>query len=127
LTSQNSSHNVRTSSTVCSSLTFHPHKLLLYGGISTGGLFCWDLTKSELVKSMEAHFSVVTAFSISSCGLKGVFCGWDALFVVWDLTLHCKESTVSVFIPLKGMVMMEHSLKVVLATGDKLTLTLLLK
>ena len=121
LTSQNFSHNFRTSSTVCSSLTFHPHKLLLYGGFSTGGLFCWDLTKSELVKSMEAHVSVVTAFSISSCGLKGVSCGWDAVCVVWDLTLHCKVSTVSVFIPVKGMVMMDHSLKVVLATGDKLT------
>ena len=61
---------------------FHYHKLLLYGGFSTDGLFCWDLTNSKLVQSMEAHFSVLTAFSITPCGLKGVSSGRDAMCVV---------------------------------------------
>ena len=59
-----------------------PHKLLLYGGFSTGGLLCWDLTNSKQVQSMEVHFSVVTAFSIAYCGFKAVSCGIDAVCVV---------------------------------------------
>jgi len=121
LTSQYYTHNFRTSGTVCSTLTFHPQRLLLYGGFSTGGIFCWDLTNSKLVQSMEAHFSVVTAFSITSCGLKGVSCGRDAVCVVWDLTTHTKLSTIPVFSPVEGMVMVQDSsLKVVLAAGEKL-------
>ena len=37
-------------------------------------------------QSKEAYFNVVTAFSITPCGLKGVSCGRDAVCVVWDLT-----------------------------------------
>ena len=59
-----------------------PHKLLLYGGFSTGGLLCWDLTNSKQVQRMEVHFSVVTAFSIAYCGFEAVSCGIDAVCVV---------------------------------------------
>jgi len=120
LTNQYYTHNFRTSSTVSSCLTFHPHKLLLYGGFSSGALICWDLTTSKQVQSMEAHFSAVTAFSISTCGLKGVSCGRDAVCVMWDLSSHSKLSTVPVFSAVEGMVMMEN-MKVVLASGNKLS------
>ena len=67
---------------------------------------------------MEAHFSVVTAFSLTPCGLKGVSCGRDAVCVVWDLTSHIKVSIVPVFRMVKWVVMMDNRRKVVLTTGD---------
>lgn len=123
LTSQYYTHNFRTSSNLCSCITFHPKKLLLYAGFSTGALLCWDLMKSSVVQNLEAHFSTVTGFCISNDGLQGVSCGRDSVCVVWDLVTHVKVSTVPVFSSVEGMYLLpDQNLRAVLATEKSLSI-----
>ena len=121
LSSQYYTHNLRSPNTLVTTLTFNPTKLLLYVGHASGALACWDLTQSQLLHNMEAHFSAVTAFALDPDTSRAVSAGRDAVCVVWDLTTHTKLSTVPVFSPVEGMVMLEGSKRVLLAVEEKLT------
>ena len=120
LTSQYYTHNLRSPHTVVTVLTFHPTQLLLYVGHASGALSCWDLSQSKLLHNMEAHLSAVTALSISPDTNRAVSAGRDSVCVVWDLTTHTKLSTIPVFSPVEGLVMLEGSHRVMLALEDRL-------
>ena len=120
LSSQYFTHNLRSPHTVVTLLTFHPRDLLLYVGHTTGALACWDLAQSSLLHTMEAHFSAVTAFAISPDSKRAVSAGRDAVCVVWNLETHTKLSTIPVFSPVEGLVMLEGCERVLLAVEDRL-------
>ena len=120
LTSQYYTHNLRSPNTVVTVLTFNPRLLLLYVGHASGALSCWDLAQSKLVHNMAAHFSAVTALALSPDHSRAVSAGRDAVCVVWDLTSHTKLTTIPVFSPVEGLVMLEGCQKVLLALDDKL-------
>ena len=102
-------------------VTFHPSLLLLYAGFAGGGLFCWDLTTSRLAHTMTAHLSAVTGFAIAKDGSRAVSVGRDSVAVVWDLTAdHKKLSTIPVFGPAEGLVLMEDG-RAVVAEGSNLS------
>ena len=119
LSAQYFTHNLRTANNVCTTITFHPQRLLLYAGWVTGALTAWDLTSSKLLANMEAHYSAVTGFVITEDGNKAVSGGRDSVLVVWDLSTHTKVTTVPVFSPVEGM-LLTTGLTVVLATEQKL-------
>ena len=122
LSSQYYTHNLRTQHTVATCLVFHPAKLLLYAGWTTGALTAWDLASSKLAANMEAHFSAVTQLAISRGGERAVSGGRDSVVVVWDLATHTKLATVPVFGPVEGLQLLPGSLTVVLATEQKLAI-----
>jgi len=116
-------HNFRTTSNVCTVITFHPKKLLIYGGFSGGGLFCWDLTNSKLAHTMEAHYSAVTGFQISSDGDQAVSCGRDKVVILWNLEDHSRVKTVPVFDSMEGIALVPGAkVGALLACGTRLRL-----
>ena len=120
ITSQYYTHNFRTNNNVCTVITFHPEKLLLYAGWVTGAITCWDMSNSKLVANMEAHFSAVTSLCINDDASRAVSSGRDSVVVVWDLVANSKLSTVPVFSPVEGMMLLNNKLSVLIATEQKL-------
>lgn len=121
ITSQYYTHNFRTSHTVCSVISFHPHRLLLYAGWVTGAITAWDLTNSKLVSNMEGHFSAVTGLALTQDGLKAVSAGRDSVLIVWDLTSHTKLTTVPVFSPVEGALLLKGQFSVLIASEQFLS------
>ena len=57
---------------------------------------------------MTAHLSAVTGFAVAKDGSRAVSVGRDSVAVVWDLTdEHKKLSTIPVFGPAEGLVLMD--------------------
>ena len=121
LEAQYYTHNLRApGGGVATTVVLHPTKLLLYAGFASGGLFCWDLTTSKLVATLEAHHSTVTGLALAADGSRAVSCGRDGVAVVWDLASHTKVTTVPVFGPAEGVLLLEDSLAL-LAVGSTLS------
>ena len=120
LSAQYFTHNLRTANNVCTTITFHPQRLLLYAGWVTGALTVWDLTSSNLLANMEAHYSAVTSLVITEEGSRAVSGGRDSVVVVWELSSHTKLATVPVFSPVEGLQLTTGHLTVILATKHKL-------
>ena len=93
-------------STVCSSITFHPHKLLLCGWFSTGVIYYW-LTNSKLVQTPEQGGLLQCGHSLLHHTL------WAEGSVLWEGCCVCGVGP-----DLTGEVMMDNRRKVVLTTGD---------